>query len=250
MKVEFQDKIDNYLLNRMSGEARRAFEQEMEQDKELWEQMEFTKNVQAALKSRNEKLVQMQEWQEEMDEEVVEAGSYRAIESDHQYCPMPAMENQAFPTSPFRKKRHLIYWLSGIVAIFLVGLFLLPINIIHESKPVPIEYGTFRGGRDYPEIKRLIGQTEYKKAILAIEKEECLLEQELLINKKDTTNRERQKYDSMLIEMKQDELMWLKVHVLLGLGKEEEAMCLLDRLRETDNEYRLAADSLYNQLKR
>lgn len=40
-----------------------------------------------------------------------------------------------------------------------------------------------------------------------------------------------------------------KVHALLGLGKESEAMRLLERLRRTEGEYQQAADSLYNQLK-
>lgn len=86
-------------------------------------------------------------------------------------------------------------------------------------------------------------------AFSAIEREEHSLEQELLINKKDTTDCEQREYNRMLIEMKQNELTWLKVHTLLGLGKESEAMRLLERLRKTEGEYQQAADSLYNQLK-
>ena len=66
----------------------------------------------------------------------------------------------------------------------------------------------------------------------------------------DTTDRERQEYDRMLIEMKQNELTWLKVHALLGLGKEKEVMQLLEQIRGTEGEYQQAADSLYNQLKK
>lgn len=246
MKIEDQDRIDNYLLNRMSGEERWAFEQDMEQDKELREQVEFTKDIQTALKSRNEKLAQMQEWQEEMDR----AYGYRATGSDRHYSSMPTMERQADQLPPPRKKRHLIYWVAGITAIFIIGLFVLPIVTVYESAPVPIEYGVFRGGEDYQEIKQLIEQKDYEKAFLVIEREEQLLQQELLINKKDTTDYERQEYNYMLIEMKQNELAWLKVHTLLGLGKKREAMRLLEQLRETEGEYQQVADSLYNQLKK
>lgn len=250
MKIEYQDKIDNYLLNRMSDEERWTFEQEMEQDKELRKQVEFTKNVQTALKSRNEKLTRMQEWQKEMNEEAKRACSFRATGSDRHYSPMSAMENQANPIPPSRKKRHLIYWVAGIAAIFIIGLFVLPTITVYKSAPVPIEYGVFRGGEDYLKIKQLMEQKDYEKAFLVIEREEQLLQQELLINKKDTTDCERQEYNYMLIEMKQNELAWLKVHTLLGLGKKREAMQLLEQLRETEGEYQQVADSLYNQLKK
>lgn len=251
MKIEYQDKIDNYLLNRMSDEERRAFEQEMKLDKELREQVEFTKNVQTALKSRNEKLTRMQEWQKEMDEKAERAYGYRATGSDFRYIQMLEMEDsQAKPNSSSRKKRRLIYWVAGIAAIFIAGLFVLPTITVYESAPVPTEDGVFRGGEDYPEIKLLVEQKDYERALGAIEREEQSLEQELFVNKKDTTDRERQEYDRMLIEMKQNELAWLKVHVLLGLGKEKEAMWLLEQLRGTEGKYRQAADSLYNQLKK
>lgn len=103
MKIEDQDRIDNYLLNRMSGEERQAFERDMEQDKELREQVEFTKDIQTALKSRNEKLARMQEWQEEMDEEAKRAYGYRATGSDCHYSPKPAMESQTDSISSSRK---------------------------------------------------------------------------------------------------------------------------------------------------
>lgn len=249
MKIEDQDRIDNYLLNRMSGEERQTFERDMEQDKELREQVEFTKDIQTALKSRNEKLARMQKWQEEMDEEAKRAYGYRATGSDCHYSPKPAMESQTDSISSSRKKRHLIYWVAGIAAIFIIGLFVLPIVTVYESAPVPEEYGVFRGGEDYQEIKQLMEQKDYGMAFSAIEREEHSLEQELLINKKDTTDCEQREYNRMLIEMKQNELTWLKVHALLGLGKESEAMRLLERLRRTEGEYQQAADSLYNQLK-
>ena len=41
MKKEFQDRIDNYLLHRMTEEQRKAFEQELLTDEELRDQLEF-----------------------------------------------------------------------------------------------------------------------------------------------------------------------------------------------------------------
>ena len=55
MKKEYQDRIDDYLLDRMTEEERRAFENDIENNKELREQMKFTGMVQGALKSKVEK---------------------------------------------------------------------------------------------------------------------------------------------------------------------------------------------------
>ena len=55
MKKEYQDRIDDYLLDRMNEEERRAFENDIENNMELREQMKFTEMVQGALKSKVEK---------------------------------------------------------------------------------------------------------------------------------------------------------------------------------------------------
>ena len=67
MKIEYQDHIDDYLLGRMSDEDSKVFEQELKNDDELREQMEFTKDVQTATKSRNEKLAKMREWEDDYE---------------------------------------------------------------------------------------------------------------------------------------------------------------------------------------
>lgn len=49
------DRIDDYLLDRMNEEERRAFENDIENNMELREQMKFTEMVLRALKSKVEK---------------------------------------------------------------------------------------------------------------------------------------------------------------------------------------------------
>ena len=56
MDEKFQDRIDNYLLNRMDDAEKTEFLREVEQDKEKKEQLEFTQNVKDAIRSREEKL--------------------------------------------------------------------------------------------------------------------------------------------------------------------------------------------------
>ncbi len=63
MKKEFQDKIDDYLLSRLSAADWQAFEKEAAHcDSEIQEQLSFTKDVQRITKSRNEKLARLKEW--------------------------------------------------------------------------------------------------------------------------------------------------------------------------------------------
>lgn len=67
MKIDFQEKIDDYVLGKMSAEDIVEFEKEVSRDKEIQEQLELTQNVCTAIRSRNDKLVMMCRWQDEYD---------------------------------------------------------------------------------------------------------------------------------------------------------------------------------------
>ena len=56
MNGDFQDRIDDYLLGRMSDEEKIQFEKEVGEDKSKREQLEFTQNVKSAISSREDKL--------------------------------------------------------------------------------------------------------------------------------------------------------------------------------------------------
>lgn len=57
MRKAYQDRIDDYLLDRMTKKERRAFEKEIENNDELQGQLEFTEMVQRAMKSKDEKML-------------------------------------------------------------------------------------------------------------------------------------------------------------------------------------------------
>lgn len=56
MKTEFQDRIDEYILDRMPDEEKELFEEEISLDSSKKEQVEFTGNVKDAISSRQQKL--------------------------------------------------------------------------------------------------------------------------------------------------------------------------------------------------
>lgn len=75
MKIDFQEKIDDYVLGKMSAEDIVEFEKEVSRDKEIQEQLELTQNVCTAIRSRNDKLVMMCRWQDEYDYDCFVASS-------------------------------------------------------------------------------------------------------------------------------------------------------------------------------
>ena len=229
MKIDYQDRIDEYLLHRMSDEERMAFENEVNDDKELQEQLSYTEDVQQVLKSRNEKLAKMKEWQD-----------------DYEWS-----ETSSKPRSSSRK---VLYWISGIAALFVVGFFL--VQNLYVAK-CPLEYMassgmsdvTFRAGADNSDIEQLLSQEKYDEALDMIE-ERCLAlkDDSLELVQDMTIDDERKEYDLQIVKDKQNELKWLKAHALLGLHLEKSALLLLDELRNTEGYYQMSADSLYNQI--
>ena len=256
MKIEFQDRIDDYLLDRMSDEERTSFETDAAEDAELKEQLQFTETFQQATKSRNEKLAAMEEWKDDYvweDDRAVAASAaeYRPTGSGFDYCPAPEMENRRVATSSPIKK--MLYWVSGIAAIFVVG-FLLIQNLYVANSPVEYMLSndmTLRAGSDNSEIELLLSQKKYEDALDLIEEKYLAVQDDSLDIVQDATiDAERKEYDMQLVKDKQDELKWLKAHALLGLSQQEIALRILDELRNEEDYYQMAADSLYNHIKK
>lgn len=84
--IERQDRIDSYVLDRMTDDERQQFEQDMAHDSDLKAQTVFTENVRRAIVCRNEKLAKMREWDRE--------GKSKAV-----------------------------YWLSSVAAVLVFGFF-------------------------------------------------------------------------------------------------------------------------------
>ena len=259
MKIEFQDRIDEYLLDRMSDEERKSFESDAAEDAELKEQLQFTETVQQATKSRNEKLAAMEEWKDDYvweDNRVVAASAteYRATGSGYDYCPAPTMEESRSIHRSFG--RRIFYWVSGIAAVFVVGFFLIQnlfvANSPNEYMPSPrMNDMTLRAGSDNSEIELLLSQKKYEDALDLIEEEYLAVKEDsLVIVQDETMDAERKEYDMQIVKDKQDELNWLKAHALLGLSQQETALRILDELRNEEGYYQMVADSLYNHIKK
>lgn len=127
MRQEYQDSIVRYLLGQMSDKERNAFEQQIDSNEELREQMNISRDVQKAFESRGRKMAAISAWR----------GDY-------------SWKKNIGST-------HLLYWLTGIAAIVIAGVFLLNIET-SGSDVIPEEpdgNGLVRGGVGCVERKEL-----------------------------------------------------------------------------------------------
>lgn len=125
MKTDFQDRIDEYILGRMTDEEKAQFEAEVNQDESKKEQLEFTKNVKGAISSREDKIAKLKIMQRMYDREHQQvAASMRATGTDDCHSsPGPQCATEKKPS------KRIWWWASGIAAVFVIGLFTLaPFN--------------------------------------------------------------------------------------------------------------------------
>lgn len=265
MKKEYQDEIDEYLLKRMSPDDCVAFEKVVAENQELQEQLSFTEEVRHAMRSRNEKLAKMKEW-------------------DKETYSKPRLSNRRF-----------YYWASGIAALFIIGVITISTYLSSDVKTMSADYAQLdticnkKVEDGYVIIESLLAENEYGKALEQIEKEIKATENkeienlELLAvadsaadypevaeegsapdnyvlvnnesystNHKDDAEDDIDKIDNTCVEIRGEfaHLYWLKARALIGLNRMDEAIQLLDELRKSRSEYESQADSLYKSLKR
>ena len=144
MDEKFQDRIDNYLLNRMSEAEKSAFLHEVEQDDEKKEQLEFTEQVRDTIRSREEKIRVLTQFQEDYDRgKNVGVGCAVRAENAADYLP----DNSATPV-PMRSTKKMWFWISGVAALVVIGFFATrPMWLIESSSDyngMPMEQ--MRGG--------------------------------------------------------------------------------------------------------
>ena len=121
MKKDFQDRIDEYILGRMTDGEKAQFEAEVNQDESKREQLEFTRNVKGAISSREDKMAKLKMMQRMYDWEHQQvAASMRATGTDDcLYSPSPQCAAEKKPS------KRIWWWASGIAAMLVIGLFIV-----------------------------------------------------------------------------------------------------------------------------
>lgn len=275
MRLEYQDSIDRYLMNRMSDEERTLFEAKCANNPELKEQLEHTKDVKAVISERSKLLERFKRWDEEYDEEK------KVVE---------------------RKNLSAIYWSSGIAAAFVVGYFLLATTNNPESEGMGNVVSINTGNHEtlrlenpsdsievYNEYERLLAKNEpkekteekneknlggepvlsfaedkvfapdqeiendWEKELVRVDVEiEAVIEKQSQLTQKLKSGEISQSvYDLRMhmLKFQNDELYWQKSQTLIKLNRINEAIALLNEIRNKDGVFQSKADSLYNVIK-
>ena len=121
MKQNFQDRIDDYILGRMSESDKVQFEVEVDDDEAKKAQLEFAQNLRQTIKSREDKLqlirVMQSVYNRKHNNDTADAMSYTGV--DYSCC------ESASPLPQRRLIRNIWWKVSGIAAILVIGLFVV-----------------------------------------------------------------------------------------------------------------------------
>lgn len=112
MDIQFQDRIDDFLLNRMDEGEKKAFLREVEKNAEKREQLEFTRQVKESIASRTEKLQALNVFRQEYE------------------------KGRDVAAVPQKSKKKIGLWISGVAALLAVCFF--AVKPVVDSEPSPV----------------------------------------------------------------------------------------------------------------
>lgn len=270
MDERLQERIDEYILGRMSDEDKATFEEELVKDSGLREQYNYTKIVKETVCEHAKLQKLMNDFDEVIKEEPHEkprvACSAMPAGRVVHYNGMPRSEEVAA-----KPHRRTWLWVVGVAAMLVVGIFAVKpffesevgdIPDFKENETVPIFRGSpnmsaARGGNDLVEINQMIARKQYSKALSMIEEAELEMDE---VSYQDRTYKkfenygeeenEQVEYEKRELQQRKDDLAWMKANALIGLGRKDEALNILDNLRKGDGEYKVKAENLYRKVKK
>lgn len=223
MEDTYQDQIDAYLLNRMTDQERRLFEQEVANNPTLRKQLDYTRQIQRAITDINEKRKLIAAWNQE--DPVISVASSR--------------------------QHHWLWWCSGVAAILVIGFFVgRKIYIEQDYTYQQIDLATYKGGGSNQEIEQALLKKQYDEALALTDSTIGVVRQEIAaLESKPTMRPDEKEYLRAACEQRLQQLEWFQANALIGLKRTKEAKVLLEKLRQQEGAIPAAADSLLQTLK-
>lgn len=264
MNIDFQDKIDDFVLDRISETDKINFSKDIVSDKEKQEQLQLTKDICNAIKSRNAKIAFISQFHKKYNDEIVDD----------------------------IKKKRVIWGMSsvvGIAAVFILGIFIIipPMknstslsnnsNLAKVEQISPVDFNLYQETNNtFNDIVELLKQRKYDDALkFIIFSEEHLVIERIKISAKSENsssinidgfkvnetnvfsnmsdsimNNDYETNNIKLLEKQKYDLAWLKVNTLIGLNRILEAKQILMELRVVDGVYKLKVDSLLDKIEK
>lgn len=211
-----KDRIDNYILGRMSNEERQAFEKEMSVNLELQEKVALHRDIVRAMR----------------------------IERDKEY--LQSLERDIkMQKITERRRRTFAMRISSIAAAacLVLGVFVhFDTQSDYRQYGLGIELAISRGGGDSNKAAVAINEGHYDEALSLIAEGEakpfvC-----------DDTNPEIVEAERDEYQREQDELQWYKTVAYMRMGKYIKAKKLLKQITLSDSEYKDEAQAALDAL--
>lgn len=211
-----EERIDNYILGRMSNEERQAFEKEISVNSELQEKVALHRDIVRAMR----------------------------IERDKEY--LQSLEhNIKVQEMTERRRRTFAMRISSIAvaACLVLGVFVhFDTQSDYRQYGLGIELAVSRGGGDSDKVAELINDENYDEALSLIAEAEAKPfvcddpNPEIIEAKQDEYRRE------------QDELQWYKAVAYMRMGKYIKVKRLLKQIASSDSEYKDEAQAALEAL--
>lgn len=223
MKDRKQNLVDRYVRGEMDDEERASFEQNLSEDEELREMYRFTVKVCEAVKDRNEKLDKISQWKSDKKQSC----SHKTVT-------------------------------RGIVCALISAAAVAALFFTFNHQPVMPEldvhkYECYRGTNNVMNVADMIKNGQYDKALSIIEKAEytslsAIDSVKSLIPEVSSDDLSRIDYEISALSLDYNEMRWLKVYVFIGLERYDEAIELLNEIRDENSMYSVKADSVLNAM--
>ena len=228
--ISTEERIDNYLLNRMSEQERQQFESELVSDTELQKELESQRQVANA----------------------VQRAAMNSFLKQH------AQQRNNKYRSLFSSTRRVIWTVTSIAAMFVLVIGFVKYNkaantfkneglLAYNNMEIPVA----RDGNQIDILAanayKMIGDGDYSLARKTIEEARDYIKTELIVEPRT----DEEKYRNQVLQMKEYDLDWYEAILLLKMGKVVKSKLALKKIAYSDNQYasiaRQVLDSLDNK---
>ena len=236
--AERQERIDSYVRQRMDADEAKAFEDELKADETLRRQCAFTHCVKEAVTQRAALEERMAKWDAEERRTGIRGG-YASVRHAMSWLPQRTL------------------WVVGLAAVMLIAVWLFPALFSAKLSPENgiLDDEAARGDSDLSQVETMIVGGECQHALQTISNEERIAHIELRrmacegapANEEES---EEMAYEREELELRVQDLQWLKVYALYGAGQYDAAIRLAQQISHKKGIYSSKADSILRMLKR
>lgn len=214
--ISIEERIDNYLLGRMSEQERQQFESELASDPELQKELESQRQVANA----------------------VQRAAMNSFLKQH------AQQRSNKYRSLFSSTRRVIWTVTSIAAMFVLVIGFMNYNktantfrneglLAYNNLEIPVA----RDGNQIDILAanayQMIGDGDYSLARKTIEEARDYIKTELIVEPRT----DEEKYRNQDLQMKEYDLDWLDAIILMKQGKVAQARKTLKRIANSESPY-------------